>query len=71
MMMWDGKIREFYLCGNPVEYDAIYITDISIDEEVAAEIDSLVTAGQKWRLFDHHGTAQRWRWTSEGCGKCI
>lgn len=53
----DGKIREFYLCGNPEEYDAIYITDISVDEEVAAEIDSLVAAGQKWRLFDHHVTA--------------
>ena len=53
----DGKIREFYLCGNPEEYDAIYITDISVDEEVAAEIDSLVASGQKWRLFDHHATA--------------
>ena len=53
----NGKVREFYLCGNPEEYDAIYITDISVDEEVAAEIDSLVAAGQKWRLFDHHATA--------------
>lgn len=53
----DGKIREFYLCGNPEEYDVIYITDISVDEEVAAEIDSLVAAGQKWKLFDHHATA--------------
>lgn len=53
----DGKIREFYLCGNPEEYDAIYITDISVDEEVAEEIDSLVNAGQNWKLFDHHATA--------------
>ena len=53
----DGKVREFYLCGNPEEYDAIYITDISVDEEVAAEIDELVAVGQKWRLFDHHATA--------------
>ena len=53
----DGKIRKFYLCDNPEEYDAIYITDISVDKEVAAEIDLLVTAGQKWRLFDHHATA--------------
>lgn len=53
----DGKIREFYLCGNPEEYDAIYITDISVDEEVAAEIDSGVAVGQKWKLFDHHATA--------------
>lgn len=53
----DGKIREFYLCGNPEEYDVIYITDISVNEEVVAEIDSLVKAGQNWKLFDHHATA--------------
>ena len=53
----DGIIREFYLCGKPEEYDAIYITDISVDEEVAAEIDELVEIWQKWRLFDHHATA--------------
>ena len=53
----DGTIREFYLCGNPDDYDVIFITDISVDEEVASEIDSLVASGQKWRLFDHHGTA--------------
>lgn len=53
----DGKVREFYLCDNPEDYNEIYITDISVDEEVAAEIDSLVTAGQNWKLFDHHATA--------------
>ena len=53
----DGKIREFYLCGNPEEYDEVYITDISVDEEVAAEIDELVAAEQNWKLFDHHATA--------------
>lgn len=53
----DGIIRKFYLCCNPEEYDAIYITDISVNEEEAAEIDLLVTAGQKWKLFDHHATA--------------
>ena len=53
----DGKIREFYLCSNPEDYDAIYITDISVDEEVAAEIDELVAAEQNWKLFDHHATA--------------
>lgn len=53
----NGKIREFYLCDNLEDYDEIYITDISVDEEVAAEIDSLVTAGQNWKLFDHHATA--------------
>lgn len=53
----DGKIREFYLCGKSEEYDAIYITDISVDEEVAVEIDSLVKAEQNWKLFDHHATS--------------
>lgn len=52
-----GEIREFYLCGTPEEYDEIYITDISVDEEVAEEIDKLVAAGQNWRLLDHHATA--------------
>lgn len=52
----NGKIREFYLFDDE-KYDSIYITDISVDEEVAMEIDSLVAAGQKWRLFDHHVTA--------------
>ena len=53
----DGKIREFYLCDNTEDYDAIYITDISVDEEVAEEIDSCVKTEQNWRLFDHHATA--------------
>ena len=52
----NGKIREFYLFDDE-KYDSIYITDISVDEEVAMEIDSLVAAGEKWRLFDHHVTA--------------
>lgn len=53
----DGIIREFYLCCNPEDYDAIYITDISVDEDVSDEIDSCVKAGQNWKLFDHHATA--------------
>ena len=53
----DGIIRKFYLCCNPEDYDAIYITDISVDEEVAEEIDSCVKTGQNWRLFDHRATA--------------
>lgn len=52
----NGRIREFYLC-NDESYDAVYITDISVDEKVALEIDSLVEARQNWYLFDHHATA--------------
>ena len=57
----DGKIREFYLC-NQEPYDAVYITDISVDDEVAEEIDGLVNAvgyKTKWHLLDHHATALR------------
>lgn len=48
------KVREFYL-HNEIVYDAIYITDISINEENAQELDTWV-ARDKLRLFDHHGT---------------
>lgn len=51
----DEKVREFYLC-NDKPYDYIFITDISIDEENAQEIDSWI-ARDKVRLFDHHATA--------------
>lgn len=51
----DEKIREFYLF-NDKPYDCIFITDISINEENAQEIDSWV-ARDKVELFDHHPTA--------------
>lgn len=39
-------------------YDVIYITDISVNEEVAAKIDTLDPIGDgKVILFDHHATA--------------
>lgn len=49
------KIKEFMgttLC----ELDKVYITDISVHEEVAEEIDKYFLA--QWRLFDHHATAE-------------
>lgn len=51
----DEKVREFLL-HNEITYDAIYITDISINEENAREINSWV-ARDKVHLFDHHATA--------------
>lgn len=53
----DGIVREFYLSDANKQYDAIYITDISIDEENAAWIEELVHSGERWHLFDHHATA--------------
>lgn len=35
-------------------YEVVYITDISIKEELAEMIDK---SGKNYRLFDHHGTA--------------
>ena len=55
----DGIVREFYLSDANKRYDAIYITDISIDEENAAWIEELVHSGERWHLFDHHVTALR------------
>lgn len=51
----DEKVMEWFK-NNTSPYKRIYITDISINEETAAEIDS-----RSWRekvlLFDHHATA--------------
>lgn len=49
------KVRNFYLF-NDTGYDQIFITDISVNEENAQEIDSWV-ARYKFKLLDHHATA--------------
>lgn len=51
----DEKVKNFVL-DNDQSYDAIYITDISVNEEVAQVVDNWV-AKNKVRLFDHHDTA--------------
>ena len=53
----DEKVRQFYLF-NDQPYDAIYITDISVNDEIANGIDTWI-AKDKVKLFDHHGTALR------------
>lgn len=40
-------------------YDSIFITDISVSDQVASMIDCLDKAERTVRLFDHHGTALR------------
>ncbi|WP_028559831.1 DHH family phosphoesterase [Paenibacillus pinihumi] len=49
-------------------YDEVFITDISVNEEVAEHIDAdnSLTA-RKWRLLDHHATAEwlnRYEWAT-------
>lgn len=51
----DEKVREFYL-HNDTAYDAIYITDISLKEETAGDIDRWIDI-DKVELLDHHATA--------------
>lgn len=40
-------------------YDSIFITDISVSDQVASMIDCLDKVERTVRLFDHHGTALR------------
>ena len=51
----DEKVMKF-LESNTVPYNMCYITDISVSEKVAKEIDSR-SLKEKVRLFDHHATA--------------
>lgn len=64
----DEKVRDLYVSGKDKLYDKIYITDISVGDKVAAEIDEMVNASddEKWYLFDHHATAlhlNKYIWT--------
>ena len=49
------KVGEFWGWKNLDEYDHVFITDISIKDELASSINSLDIG--RWRLFDHHATA--------------
>lgn len=51
----DEKVGEFFGWHDIDAYDMIFITDISINEQLAASINTLGT--NRWRLFDHHATA--------------
>lgn len=49
------KIEEFINQGGHIQFDAIFITDISVNEEVAQKLNDV--AGHKLKLIDHHETA--------------
>lgn len=62
------RVTNFIKSGEVEQYDAVFITDISVNEEVAELIDS--TVGFKVQLLDHHGTAlwlnkYEWAYVSE------
>lgn len=50
------KVEKFWKHVGDAEYDAVYITDISISEDLAEQITAH-TGVRKWHLFDHHATA--------------
>jgi uncharacterized protein len=51
----DSKVVEFFKEKDVKEYDAIFITDISVNEKVADMIDKV--SPENVVLLDHHGTA--------------
>ena len=52
----DLRVSQFFIKGNPEKYDKVFITDISINENLAVAIDRYAKSGL-WQLFDHHQTA--------------
>jgi uncharacterized protein len=59
------KVNEFIAVAGYEDFDKIFITDISVSNEVAQRIEE-VNEGN-WILLDHHGTAEylnEYRWAS-------
>lgn len=52
----NDKVGDFFVNGSPGEYNAVFITDISINNELAMTIDKYAVE-DLWHLFDHHATA--------------
>lgn len=52
----DERIKEFILSGKHHDYDLIFITDISVKEEVEGLINEHIPS-DKIKLLDHHATA--------------
>lgn len=53
----DQKVVDFFKNHDIKEYDAIFITDISVSEKVAKMIESI--APDRVVLLDHHATAEK------------
>lgn len=52
------KIQDFYNNLEDEKYERIFITDISVNEEVAKDIDGDYDLSEKILLLDHHTTAK-------------
>lgn len=53
------RIKEFFNSKELEEYNIVYVTDISVNNEVAELIESKINKiGIKVRLLDHHPTAR-------------
>lgn len=52
----DKKVREFGESEEYKSYDKVYITDISVSENLAASMNTALVS-DKLMLLDHHGTA--------------
>lgn len=60
----DDKVREFFYSFGDNNYDTVFITDISISDELAMRINYSASS-RKFHLFDHHATAiglNKYRW---------
>lgn len=52
----DEKVRKFWKGFHDAKYDSVFITDISISDDLAHEIQEC-NCKKDWKLFDHHATA--------------
>jgi oligoribonuclease NrnB/cAMP/cGMP phosphodiesterase (DHH superfamily) len=60
-------IGDYLSKGDYFNYDVTYITDISVDDDTAYEIDKLDMEEHKFILLDHHATAEglnRFEWAT-------
>lgn len=51
-------VKEFITSGEYLEYDRVFITDISVNEEVEELINTHLDLANKLALIDHHQTAE-------------
>lgn len=62
----NDKVSSFIEKEEYLNYDRIFITDISVNDKVAILIDSNINIKHKLHLVDHHGTAlwlaERYNW---------
>lgn len=61
----NDKVCDFYSSGQYEKYDKVFITDISVDQDVAKLIDLLDQDKKALVLLDHHATAlwlNKYKW---------